>query len=707
MSPTSTPSGPPTVTPTPTQTPTQTPTDTPAVTATPTETPTQTPTASPTEAGCPCDRPINPDCSGPDLVIGEERIFSSLDGSSDDADGFADGTLTVRGNLTFLNGGSITCNDPLSPPNSSACAIALNVCGDIVMNPGSAIYAENKVDGGSGGDISISLGGNLTLHGTSDATPGAIISSAKRSGTGGTGEAGSITIVAAGLITTENGSLITADSKTSAGAIALSSTGSRDINLDGTISSYGTTSGTGAVQAPGGGSITVVTGCTLTVSDTGVVSSMGKDPGADLVHLEGCDVVINGLVESTGPGHAVPNHPNNHLNNSYRPDKPSNSTAGVEVWAAHSLTIDAFEHNGQINADIAMSGGTTGIAWIDLFSNGKITIIGKATGAFAVHANESLTNGGGGLITVKSVNGGVSASGLALQVDCTPGGGSGGNITVEASGDIILDSASIYAQGDYVATGGYGSGGDIAVRSFSGGLSWQNGTGDVLPTGTSVPVAKRGTISFTYCTSLDTTGASFPSNGTATTPDPPVVSCGGLPSTPDYVTLAYCTCEYEPTPAPTGTPIYETPTPSPTPTRPDVTVTPFFVPTPTPTPPCSCEKLQVELSHEVVSADTDVAISACIPPVTGKPADVYLLVRVPGGAIYSVMPNGAVLRRITPYYRKYYNPEHWCGDLLIHRICQKPVKGSYTVALILMPSGVPISLRNALDFDWKVIDIVK
>ena len=56
-----------------------------------------------------------------------------------------------------------------------------------------------------------------------------------------------------------------------------------------------------------GGPVSVAAGCTLAVAATGRVTSQGKDSGADLVHLQGgCDVLIEGKVESTGPGHIRP-----------------------------------------------------------------------------------------------------------------------------------------------------------------------------------------------------------------------------------------------------------------------------------------------------------------------------------------------------------------------------------------------------------------
>src|SRR4029077_493448 len=100
----------------------------------------------------------------------------------------------------------------------------------------------------------------------------------------------------------------------------------------------------GSTQIPGGGPITVRTSCELNVSAPGVISSKGLDPGADLVHLEGCDVNIDGLVQSTGPGHVMPGNPPNHCNLNHPPTNPTatlptgTDTGCIEVWA-EELTI--------------------------------------------------------------------------------------------------------------------------------------------------------------------------------------------------------------------------------------------------------------------------------------------------------------------------------------------------------------------------------
>lgn len=524
-----------------------------------------------------------------DLTISTAKNFSGvggLDGSASDADGIVNGVLTVMGNLTITGAGSINCNDPATPVNNGACPISINVSGNMTIQSGGAIFAENRIIIGNGGDIDIAIGGDLLLDG-SGAT-GAKISSSNPTGAAngpraagnitinvpsgkidlnsgsaiaasttyagspggninitaagnialhgdgangakitadqvagsctGSGHGGNVTLTSTGgNITTEQGSAITVNAKCSAGEIKiLAPLGA--IDVDGLVESFSGLTGVGANQPPGGGPITIKAACILTISATGKVSSRGLDPGADLVHLEGCNVEVDGLVESTGSGHAIPNSPPNHLDGSNRPDKPSTSTGGVEIWAGGSLTIDSLSAAGEINADIGITGGPQGRGWIDLFARGDIRIIGDTTGAFAVHANGGIQQNtdDGGLVTVKSKSGKVTASGLALQADATSAGSNGGIVTVQAATDVNLNSASLFARGDFVQTGGFGHGGTVNVRAFTGGVSWATGVGNVQATGVSVPAAMDGKINITHCIGY-TPGATFPTNGG---PDP-------------------------------------------------------------------------------------------------------------------------------------------------------------------------------------------
>ena len=512
-----------------------------------------------------------------DVTINSSKTFSGLDGSADDNDTSANGIFTVDGNLLLKNGGSITCNDPISPVNEDACPIKINLTGSMEMLAGSSIFAENRIGGGSGGNIEIIARGNITLRGSNDSVLGAIISSSKIAGAGDTGTAGNITMNAtssASDIIIEDGSKVIADARGKAGTITMAS--NHFIVINGLVSSNGTTT------AGKGGPITIDAGCDVRLSDEGVVSSRGTDPGAELVHLEaGCQVAIFGLVQSTGSGHQTgiarrcfdadgsgPNLPN-------RPDKPASSTTCVEIWAGDNLTIDnSGSRNGEISADVGLSGGASGRGWIDLYSRENVTIISDENSGlydcddrvtdFAVHANHCLGNGKGGLINVKSTENTISATGSVIQADNLPSGGAGGDINIESARNILIDSSNLFARGDFNQAGGYGLGGKIGanttiggvpgIRSFNGLISWQNGIGDVRPTGTDsvspvLPSANRGGIVYQDCVGgvVDISGTSFPNNGLpATTPIELTDTCGGQPALPIYVTLPECPCEPSP-----------------------------------------------------------------------------------------------------------------------------------------------------------------
>ena len=133
------------------------------------------------------------------LVTGNVR-FSDLDGSADDHDGVANGTFTVDdGNLTIA--GTISCNDDLPLPSfASACDITIVVSGSVLMEPGSAILAENLRGLGNGGAVTLDVGSTVTLLGASGTTSGARISTAQVTGAGGPfAFGGAIEIVAGGF----------------------------------------------------------------------------------------------------------------------------------------------------------------------------------------------------------------------------------------------------------------------------------------------------------------------------------------------------------------------------------------------------------------------------------------------------------------------------------------------------------------------------
>jgi hypothetical protein len=441
------------------------------------------------------------------------------------------GTFSLDETLHILGTGKITV--PSAPGGNT---LTLNITGNLIMDVPtlsgrSQIIGDVTTANGVGATITVDASGDIELHG--NGTIGARISSNQTAGSCSGGHGGDITLTAGGSIDMQAGSTVTSIAACNGGEIIITADLAADI--DGVVQSESTT------PVGRGGPITIKAGCDLTISDTGKVISRGRDHGPDLVHLEGgCRVTIFGLVASTGPSH-VANEPN-RCKPPFRPGKPASANACVEVWSGGSLEINSTPpHTGEVNADTGMSGGDICCAWIDLFARGDVSIVGDSSGPYAVHANQFLSNGFGGLITVKSTEANVSASRQAIQASDTASGGDGGKVTIEAAGAVHLDTAKILAQGDFNSTGGFGIGGTISGRAFNGNLTWTSGTGDVRPTGSQVPPANDGHIFLQACGPV-TLGASFPVNGSPDPGFPTIVApaCGGAPALPGFVALPIC-----------------------------------------------------------------------------------------------------------------------------------------------------------------------
>jgi hypothetical protein len=445
---------------------------------------------------------------------------------------------------TVTAGGQIEANDIAG--NDNASPITIKVSRDVLMRPSSAILAENRVLGGKGGNIGITAGRNMTMN------DGAI-TSAGGYGSAGNSPAGNVTITVGnypntppvGIFTMDPTSRVLANSPgASAGAIAISAGERMDIN--GVVQSSSGLSGV-PNQPPGGGPITLTSACTLTVGDFGKVSSEGQDAGADLVHIEGCDVVINGLVQSLvtqNGGIALPSNPANHCNldSAAHPFPAGGSdggyTACVEIWA-NRVTIDATgSHNGEVSADGVRSNALgPRRAWIDIFAKRDISIIAGTGGNYAVHANAAATtNAFGGLITLKSQQGKIvttalvpGTKGLAIQANATAGGSKGGDVVIQAggaspNGAVDLAADSIQAIGAS-SGGGTQTGGHISVQSFNDGVLGSS-PGELNAAGG----APAGTVGLTACVGDPAATYAGSVTGTRTNAGPGV--CGGTPSFP-------------------------------------------------------------------------------------------------------------------------------------------------------------------------------
>lgn len=463
------------------------------------------------------------------------------------------GTFNIAETLRVKGTGKITV-----PSSTVANSLVINIAGLFVMEDGAVINGDTFPTAGGtsasqqGATITITASGDITLAGDSG-KGGARISAEMNAGScSGNGRGGNITLVSnGGDIKTFESSVISSNSvKCSAGDIVLQATPAGAIDVDGQVLAQSHRSGDGSGKA-GGGRITLLAGCSLTVSDTGVVSSQGKDQGADLVHLEACKVTIEGLVESAlieGGGHA--DGTDNACNN-----PPLHPGAGglvvftgcVEIWSG--TTIDIKKTQAGLNGEVSADGVVANRTWIDIFANGNITITNDTTG-YAVHANPSAaTNNLGGVITIKSAGGSISTTGNAIQANAVGSGGAGGLLDIEAFGDVSFGASSIQAEGTNTGGGGQ-KGGQITVQAFNGLVSG-NAPGELNANGG----GGGGTVGFVKLTGCGTgnpgDGVSYTGTVTPALPNPVQPdSCGGAPAIP-VLLPANCsqTCREGPEPA--------------------------------------------------------------------------------------------------------------------------------------------------------------
>jgi hypothetical protein len=475
------------------------------------------------------------------VTISGTTTFAALDGGVDDEDHVANGIFTVSGNLTI--NGTINCNDTGSS-SASACPMQFVVGGNVLLAPGSGVFAENRTSSGNGADITFTAGGNFLMQGPATTFAGALISSSKINA-GNPAHAGNITINASGTVTQEAGAVISAAANdSSAGTIAITGGGQTTIAgmvLAGPSRTISTsTIYTGVIMSGGGGhvvggAITIKSlGHTepgLVIASTAIVAGQGGEAGpinAKTVALEGCNVQVSGLVASLARDGDAPR---------------------VVVRSGTTITIDGSSlgasgtHLGMLRADATHEDATNNR--VDLYAAKDIVVTGPPSSStlFAATSNPGTTDKhNAGTITVISTGGAVTASGNAFQVSSTHNGDRGGNVNVSAKNAVTLSGTVIDASG--ATSDANRAGGHIAVRSYSAALNWTAGVGDVRPVGSTagVPVGQQGTISLTYCTTLSTAGTSFPTNGSPVGVFPTTAqTCSpAAPSLPAGETLPVC-----------------------------------------------------------------------------------------------------------------------------------------------------------------------
>jgi methionine-rich copper-binding protein CopC len=447
-----------------------------------------------------------------DVTISGTQTFASLDGSSSDHDGAVNGVFTVNdGNLTVS--GSVTCIDTGSSSNS-ACAMAFSVSGNMTVSSGASLYAENRTGGGTGGSITLTVGGNLSLSGT------AIVSSASTSNSGGNG--GAITATVSGSATIDSSAIIDSGSKNAAGGAISLTAASAAVNgsvFSGPSRTILSTKLTGQIldgtTNTAGGAITIYTTSyaapALAISSTANVVSQGQKDGAGTVTIDGCGVTINGLVAAVST---------------------KDSSSVVVIRSGKTLTIDGTDlastgtRLGRVRAE-ALSDGSANDR-VDLFARRNISVTGPGSGTnTAVSSNATSNKSAAGTIRVISLEGTTTATGRVFSASASGNNAAGGTISIASGDDVTLDSATLSATGT-------NAGGDISARSYSGDVFWRNGSGDVRPIGSTsgVATADQGTIVLNACGTIDTTGSSYPVNGVATSTFPETHTLVCSPTTP-------------------------------------------------------------------------------------------------------------------------------------------------------------------------------
>ncbi len=468
---------------------------------------------------------VTPAVLAHDITLSGTQSFASLDGSSSDHDGVVNGVFTVSdGNLVVS--GTVNCNDDGASSNS-ACAMSFAVSGNMTLNTGAALYAENRTGNGVGGNITLTVGGNLALNGT------AIVSSSAKSSSSSTG--GAITANVSGAVTMASGATIDSGAANARGG-AITISGGNVISLDGNILSGPSrtilaTRLTGDILSGGtgnqiGGQITIGSSTfvepAILIGPNATIASQGEKDGAGPVTINGCGIEVRGLVGAVS-----------------RKDSP----AIVVIRSGKNLLVDgrdlggAGTRMGRVRAD-AMADGATDDR-VDLFARGSATVLGPSSAGGTLFSVSSLPGpknkkDAGGTLRVVALEGGASASGRAFVAGADGKGTRGGTISIAAAADVNLDNATLAALGDYTKPKKDSAGGHIIARSYNGSVYWRNGVGDVRPVGSSsgVDPADQGTIVLTACGTVDIAGSSYPTTGVATSMFPETHTGVCAPSAP-------------------------------------------------------------------------------------------------------------------------------------------------------------------------------
>lgn len=399
-------------------------------------------------------------------------------------------------------------------PTASGTSFTLKIAGNLTIE---APFSSTKVaiSGNSssvGATIAIVASGNITLE--TLGTNGGQIASNGPTGCPdlGSSRAGNVSLTSdTGNIALKSFSQVTAKGGCLGGEIVLQALAGNVTAAGKVLSQGGTTSSItrvvrgGPVTVAAAGDLTVAPGA-LIISEASVTGNALVGPqfnyGADLVHLQSAgNMTIMGVVQSSG-GFSYGVDVLGRVNRCTMPQpdgKRDQPTACVEVWVGGALTMNAGDpalgNANTVTGRLLAKSGSSSFensyccTWIDMFVKGDITLTGQpsavSSNAHMINAEQGSDNAFGGVVTIRSLQGKINASGRTVLVDGSSVGGHGGLITMEAAGpriypaevphaadlasNVNLGDSLMYARGSSV--GGTGGAGDILIRSYNGQIT--------------------------------------------------------------------------------------------------------------------------------------------------------------------------------------------------------------------------------------------
>ena len=393
--------------------------------------------------------------------------------------------IDVDGVLTIDGAGGIAANltgiSALSEGSGDAGAVAVTAGeltiahNGLISSSTAGLVSSSAPKSGNGGEVSITVDGQLTIDGSSTdpSLPTGIVAN---SYAGGTGDAGNVAVTAGSLVAIAGGSISSAlqtfNPLQPGGALPASkgNAGSVAVKVGGPLTVTGTGSRIGVQTTPGaiGSAGTIaVTASRIAVTDNAQITSatFGSGPGGSVsVDTGTLSVTTGGLISAaafgSGPGGDV-----------------SVGVAGEAVLNGGGVDADARSTGNAGTVDLSAAGlsiANGGFISSATFASGNAGDVSVAVGGPLTVTSDgyittsTIASGNAGDIMV-AVGGPLSLTGGGLIFSTTSGPGNGGDVAVMGQGPVMLAGiGAIGSPGGIAASALDGSSGNAGSISLSG-----------------------------------------------------------------------------------------------------------------------------------------------------------------------------------------------------------------------------------------------